>query len=79
MNEERKGNRPSCGYKVTTKDEKGVERYQRCGSEDGLLEIRGKGKYAGTPRTTPVCREHIERALKEWTWDEAVPCTPQRR
>jgi hypothetical protein len=73
---DQKDQRPSCGYKVERKNEKGEPVRENCGSEDRLFTVKGKGKYSGAPRATRVCAKHRPNVWKEWEVEEAVPYVP---
>jgi len=71
--EEKPDKRPSCGYKVTVKDEHGFSSRKPCGSEERIFNVTGKTPFTGRKVETPVCGPHIEKAWKEWQVDEARP------
>jgi hypothetical protein len=73
---ERVDNRPKCGYKVekTIKGADGtdIQRTLPCGSEEGLMNVEGRGK-SGYPKKTPVCSKHRLDAWRNWNVDRIDP------
>ena len=71
--------RPSCGYKVkSTKPNAIPGTMEPCGSEDQIFNVKGQGKYGGGHRETPVCRKHLDDAIRDWNYDSADPICPDR-
>jgi hypothetical protein len=73
--QEKPDSRPKCGYKVTVPTKimgKDTTERKPCGSEERLYSVSGKGRW-GAPKETPVCKDHIEKAYKEWSADSFRP------
>ena len=66
--------RQKCVWRVKQFDSKGKAiGGQPCGSEERIFEVKGRGKYIGRPRSSPICQKHLPDAIREWDYDTAVP------
>jgi hypothetical protein len=72
VTEERQDKRPQCDWPVREKKD-GVETVRQCKSEEKIYTVKGRGKWTGRERNTPICEKHILDAWKTWNVDSADP------
>jgi|SRR6516225_8796443 hypothetical protein len=70
---ERQDKRPSCGWPIIETNAGGGTSAHPCGSEQNVFNVKGRGKYVGRARETPVCEKHLLDAWKSWNVDSAEP------